>query len=73
MKPKSFRKKLNLNKKTVANLNGREMGLLKGGMTTPGICTVDGNTCPCADSAETNCPRSSAYPPGYCNTDTICI
>ncbi len=34
MKPKKFSKKLTLNKKTVAHLNGNEMTKVKGGIPT---------------------------------------
>jgi hypothetical protein len=37
MKPKKFSKKLGLNKKTIANLNGDMMGIVKGGITVTEI------------------------------------
>ncbi len=72
MKSKSFRKKLNLNKKTVTNLDDRDIARLKGGITAPTRCTLGGRaTCPCYYS-EIYCPNGSKLP-GYCDTLSICI
>ncbi len=54
MKTKEFRKKLNLNKKTIADLGGNEMPHIKGGQALPtqtcvtclGVCpTRNYNSC----------------------------
>ncbi|MCP5047415.1 MAG: rSAM-modified peptide [bacterium] len=73
MKPKRFRKKLNLNKKTVVNLDDQDMGRLKGGISARILtnCTCDGNTCPCYHS-EVYCPEGSQLH-GYCDTLSLCI
>jgi hypothetical protein len=63
MKPKNFRKKLTLNKKTIANLNnGKMQGVLGGG--TVNCCTVNDPTCPWT------CPYRRCFP--Y-KTETTCI
>jgi hypothetical protein len=49
MKTKKFSKKLVLNKKTVANLNGNEMNLIYGGAPETYQKTV------CFTDCETNC------------------
>jgi len=58
MKVKNISKKLFLNKKTIADLNGRQMEHLKAGMNEPPKY--------CADTdAESNCPTGVTC-------DTIC-
>ncbi len=57
MKPKKFRSKLSLNKKTIADLNGKEMGHLKGGCNKTGVqsgCVFTNYTC-LAETCHTNC------------------
>jgi hypothetical protein len=58
MKSKNFKKKLVLNKKSIADLNNGQLGLVKGGMIAPPsllpLCTV---TC------QTQCIYT-----GYCAT-----
>jgi len=45
MKKKVFNKRLELNKKTVANLDGGQMGGVKGGGSSPLICIDTLNRC----------------------------
>ena len=50
MKLKTFTKKLNLNKKTIAHLDNREMNVLRGGANTrPTKCPIHSceRTCTC--------------------------
>ena len=49
MKPKKFSRKLELNKKTVADLNSQAMQRIRGGEVT-----IEGETCPIAE-----CPIKS--------------
>lgn len=49
MKPKTFNKKLSLNKKTIVNLNNKEMKAVAGGMSgtkCPSVCCVVIQQCP---------------------------
>jgi hypothetical protein len=66
MKTKKFRKKLNLNKKTVANLNGKEMnGVLAGAgkkASEDTICTS------CNPSVCTSCIETGCCPTDTCNS-----
>jgi hypothetical protein len=60
MKPKKFNKKLALNKKTIANLNNREMAVAIGGITqsiTFTRCETCRRDCTktCDTCWETNC------------------
>ena len=45
MKPKNFNKKLNLNKKTIADLNNGEMNNAHGGIPCPVTQTCGGTGC----------------------------
>jgi natural product precursor len=56
MKNKNLKKKLNLNKRTVATLNDIEMGKLRGGGKDPDDETTPKCTCP------TSAPSSSKDP-----------
>jgi len=77
MKQKKIEKKLNLSKKTVANLELQNMDSLKGGILTYLSCY---ETCKPCNTERTcdGCPDLRSAPPtcqtGYClcNTDT-CI
>jgi natural product precursor len=60
MKTKKYRKKLILNKKTIADLNNKKMNAVLGG----GIETKKGDTCPWT------CPYQYCFP--Y-KTETTCI
>jgi len=60
MKPKKIEKKLWLNKKNIANLNGNMMGKLHGGVENT-------QTIPCCLGTYTACTE---YP---CNTDQSCV
>jgi hypothetical protein len=59
MKPKKLSKKLGLNKKTIADLNGSQMEHLKGGIDTPPVCWET--------DAQSNCPTMLT-----CNTVCSC-
>jgi natural product precursor len=56
MRSKEFKKKLRLNKKTIATLESKQLDALRGG-----VKTKNGNTCRscptyCGDSIEVPCP-----------------
>ena len=56
MKSKKFNKKLALNRRTVANLNKREMGTAHGGLdSVPPQCLTNATNCLLTDCA-TECP-----------------
>jgi hypothetical protein len=71
MKPKKVEKKLFLNKKTVADLNNRQMTHLRGGIATGDtveVCCYT-KTCHCTDSCNTcytDCDQDS------CEICTLC-
>jgi natural product precursor len=83
MKTKNFDKKLALNKRTIANLNSREMRNLHGGVYTnrrecetnepscrPTVCeTFNLREC---NSDETWCACTQTQCGTYCNTQCIC-
>lgn len=71
----SFNKKLSINKRTVANLNSRELRAAKGGVLSfdPGTTCNMNETCPytCGDTCdcETNYPGCTA---GCGSWDSVC-
>jgi hypothetical protein len=50
MKPKNFRKKLNLNKKTIVNLKNGEMNAVQGGIPQSTTAVSITNCCLCNGS-----------------------
>jgi hypothetical protein len=72
MKPKTFNKKLVLNKKTVAHLNNREMGVVKGRGPgpLPNPTTIDGPTCYPLFSCVPGCTDSECMT--QCGSDPCC-
>ena len=69
MKTKSFRKKLKLNKKTIANLGTDKMGRIKGGESEAGItippCATDTcvtDTCPTVTCPAYSCKVCESVP-----------
>jgi hypothetical protein len=74
MKTKKFRKKLNLNKKTVANLNGKEMnGVLAGAGKKDSevtICTSCNHTVctSCNPTVCASCVETECCPTDTCNS-----
>ncbi|NIM16489.1 MAG: hypothetical protein GTO45_31135 [Candidatus Aminicenantes bacterium] len=73
MKTKTFKKKLVLNKKTIADLNNGQLGKIKGGKTGPTqlisvcVCQVPTENQTCPDTCDT-CTCISLYGgcPPYC-------
>lgn len=68
MKPKTFSRKLSLNKKTIAHLNGKEMKKAHGGYIPPDtrLCIATGS-----------CPTNNTNAGGACccggdTTEVIC-
>lgn len=53
MKSKNFKKKLVLNKKTIADLNNGQLGLVKGGVIPPSLLTDCFPKCPQPTYVET--------------------
>jgi hypothetical protein len=88
MKPKNFRKKLSLNKTTVAALNTGAMNGVRGGATGYSDCpciptiydctitcdcpTINDCTETCNTCAET-CNCTKTCPTHYCTNESICV
>lgn len=69
MKPKTFNKKLMINKETVSNLDDRSMNAVLGGNKTGLTCPVKGCTLSCEDtciSCQNTCPVT------ICGTECGC-
>ncbi len=73
MKTKKLAKRLVLNKKTVANLNNRQLVQVLGGATTPATCP---DTCSitndCCQHYETQPPDVTCVTCGTCQTVCTC-
>jgi len=63
MKTKKLSKKLTLSRKTIANLNNRDLGNVRGGDAETNIClptnnTVCGTVCTCYNTCNNTCPNT---------------
>jgi hypothetical protein len=63
MKSKNFKKKLVLNKKTIADLSNGKLGLVKGGQIEPPTLLIEKCPHPTAITCQTQCIYT-----GYCAT-----
>jgi hypothetical protein len=68
MKTKDFKKRLTLNKKTIANLNNGQLAQAKGGIQTISCDTCD--TCETCETCYTYCPPCPPWVPTGIETDT---
>jgi hypothetical protein len=63
MKSKNFKKKLVLNKKTIADLNNAQLGLVKGGVIPPTLseCAEKCPTNLCTETCLSQCVCTGTY------------
>ena len=71
MKPKTFEKKLTLNKKTITHLSSSELGKMNGGGTSNNVCIYTECTCPftCRETCSIGLDYACCAPP-IAETDT---
>jgi hypothetical protein len=71
MKTKNFKKRLTLNKKTIANLNNGELAQAKGGGLTPSCPTCETCLTYCSCTCET-CVPTGQEPTDNCTGHKTC-